>query len=490
MLSRRGLLAGAASLVAARALADDLRPLPRVAAFDAPDIRPFPRPPVIETLDTIFARSGLERATGFALADLDTGEMLEELAPDVPRPPASVQKLVTALYALETLGHDHRFATRLLSTGLVEAGTLRGDLILSGGGDPSLDTDALGRLAAGLMSGGVRAVEGRFLVSDGALPAIEAIDPDQPADAAYNPGLAGINLNFNRAFASWRSGGSELEFSAPGDDFETELSGIRGGPGDGPLAVRNLEDDVEAWSLPARGLRRPGSMWLPVGRPGRYAGEVFRALAGQRGLVLPQPEMVRQAEGALVGLTLGPRLEIVLRGMMRYSTNLTSEVVGLAASSARGGTPASLATSAAGMARWAEQRGLRPAPAFANHSGLSADSRVIPAALVRFLRAVRGSGLPALMPARPILDSAGDPIASPGVTVWAKTGTLDFVRGLSGYLTGRRRLGFAILAADLARRSALGPVERAYPSAAVSWSARAREQEYALLRRWVALHAS
>lgn len=487
-LSRRALIAGAASLAAARAVAAGSGPLPRARPFEALDLRPLPRPPRIETLEAILARSGLEQATGFVLVDLDSGERLEARAPDIPRPPASVQKLVTALYALETLGPDHRFATRLLATGPVDAGRLMGDLVLEGGGDPALDTDALGRLAAGLMSGGVRAIEGRFLVTDGGLPVLREIDRDQPADAAYNPGMAGINLNFNRAFASWRAGGAGLTFRAPGEDFETEVRGIRGTAGDAPLAVRRLEETEEIWSLPVRGMRRSGSMWLPVGRPGRYAGEVFRALAGQRGLVLPQAEVVGEAQGALVGLSFGRPLETLLRGMLRYSTNLTSEVVGLAASRARGVAPGGLAASGAEMARWAAGRGLTPAAGFANHSGLSADARVTPAALAGFLRAVKGSDLPGLMPPRPILDADGDPVETRGVTVRAKTGTLDFVRGLAGYLTGRRRLAFAILAADLGRRSALGPIERANPVAAVAWAARARQQEYALLRRWTILH--
>ena len=84
--------------------------------------------------------------------------------------PASVTKAVTALYALDTLGRGHRFATRLLAAGPVEDGVLRGDLVLAGGGDPTLDTDALADMAAGLKRAGVREVTGAFRVWGGAVP--------------------------------------------------------------------------------------------------------------------------------------------------------------------------------------------------------------------------------------------------------------------------------------------------------------------------------
>lgn len=484
-LTRRALVAGAAALIAGqgaalRVLADDLPPRPRPPAGGAV--------PAAETLDAIFARSGLRACTGFALVDLESGETVEAAAADEPRPPASVQKVVTALYALESLGPGHRFVTRLVATGPVRDGRVEGDLVLVGGGDPVLDTDALAALVAGLVTAGIRGVAGRFLVAEGALPVSENIDAAQPADAAYNPGVSGMNLNFNRVFAGWQAGGAGLRFRAPGERGDVTVTGIGGRLGDGRLAERRVTATGEAWTLPKTGMRRAGSLWLPVAQPARYAGEVFRGLAAQRGLALPAAEIVEAPPpGRLAGLGFGAPLDVVLRDMLRFSTNLTAEVVGLTASEVRGLAPASFAASAAAMGQWAEGRGLEPA-AFANHSGLSGEARVTPAGLVRFLRSAEATGLPALMPVRPILDAENRPAGLDGVEVRAKTGTLDFVSGLAGYLSGRRRLGFAILVADLDRRATLGPVERANPPGSIAWTARARRQEQALVRRWATLH--
>ena len=131
---------------------------------------------------------------------------IEAWQADTALPPASVAKVLTTLYALDALGPDYRFRTAVRADGALDGGVLRGDLALAGDGDPVLDTDALGRLVAALRTAGLRAVDGRLRVAAGALPAVAAIDPDQPDTAGYNAAVAGTNLNFNRVFLAWTPG--------------------------------------------------------------------------------------------------------------------------------------------------------------------------------------------------------------------------------------------------------------------------------------------
>ena len=64
--------------------------------------------------------------------------------------PASNMKLVTLAAAAERLGWDFRFPTTIRSTTPVEPdGTLRGDLVVIGGGDPTIGRPARGRGDAG-----------------------------------------------------------------------------------------------------------------------------------------------------------------------------------------------------------------------------------------------------------------------------------------------------------------------------------------------------
>src|SRR5690606_40384674 len=88
-------------------------------------------------------------------------------------------------------------------------------------------------------------------------------------------------------------------------------------------------------------------------------------------------------------------LPVILRDMMRFSTNMTAEVVGMAASARRGAT--SHVGSAREMAAWLGQRTGAMAR-FADHSGLAGASRISPEARVRALVALGPrSGIRALM---------------------------------------------------------------------------------------------
>jgi serine-type D-Ala-D-Ala carboxypeptidase/endopeptidase (penicillin-binding protein 4) len=121
------------------------------------------------------------------VADAETGEMLEVFNALYPLPPASVAKAVTTAYGLDRLGPGYRFQTRLVADGTITDGRIEGDLWLVGGGDPILDTDALGAMARELVDSGIRQVTGAFRVSTDALPAIDQIDPGNCRMRATTP---------------------------------------------------------------------------------------------------------------------------------------------------------------------------------------------------------------------------------------------------------------------------------------------------------------
>lgn len=70
--------------------------------------------------------------------------------------------------------------------------------------------------------------------------------------------------------------------------------------------------------------------------------------------------------------------------------------------------------------------------------------------------------------------------------VVAKTGTLNFVSGLVGYMTtasGEDRV-FAIYSADVARRDAVPDSQREEPPGLGGWLKRARKLQLQLLASW------
>jgi len=111
-------------------------------------------------------------AWGVKIVSLDTGKTIFEHNPQKYFNPASNAKLYTAALALERLGTDYRIKTSLYSVLKPEAsGTLKGDLILYGRGDPTMaarlnDGDyfkGLEPLVTQLVNAGVRRIEGDLI---------------------------------------------------------------------------------------------------------------------------------------------------------------------------------------------------------------------------------------------------------------------------------------------------------------------------------------
>ncbi|HSM22358.1 MAG TPA: D-alanyl-D-alanine carboxypeptidase/D-alanyl-D-alanine-endopeptidase, partial [Rubrivivax sp.] len=82
----------------------------------------------------------------------------------VPMQPGSTMKVVTTVVALDRLGPNHRGHTELRSAAPVQAGVLRGDLVLKGGADPELGVPQFWALLVDLRQAGVHTIEGRLVV--------------------------------------------------------------------------------------------------------------------------------------------------------------------------------------------------------------------------------------------------------------------------------------------------------------------------------------
>jgi D-alanyl-D-alanine carboxypeptidase/D-alanyl-D-alanine-endopeptidase (penicillin-binding protein 4) len=497
MFSRRAFLTGAASLAAA----------PGLAAPPLTSLRPPLRPDgfyrrVLPSGAELVARARIGGQVGYAVADAATGEMLEVFNPLLAMPPASVAKAVTCAYGLQRLGPGYRFRTRLVADGPIVNGRLDGDLWLVGSGDPLLDTDALAAMVAELEGYGLREVTGRLMLADGALPQIFEIDPGQPPHVGYNPSISGLNLNFNRVHFEWAREADDYTVSM---DARSEslrpavrIARMRIEDRAAPVYTYAQVEGMDLWTVARGALGDTGARWLPVRRPSAYVAEVFETLmraAGMRfgGVELATAAGPRAAPASAVVLVehVSDPLEDILRGMMRWSTNLTAEVVGLLATQAGGLRPLSLEQSAGAMSDWMrDSLGARHA-AFVDHSGLGDRSRLRAHDMVRALLASGPNGLlRQLMRDIPMLDQRGNVIRDHPVGVVAKTGTLNFVSSLAGFVRtpGGRDLAFAIFCGDVDRRAALSEAERERPPGARSYNAAAKGLQQQLIERWALVH--
>lgn len=480
-----GLVASVGSMGMARAPDTSLRPLPRGGA----PVPAAPKP-LVSRAEELIRKANLGGNVGYVVADTQSGEVFETRMGTTYLPPASTLKSVTALYALNRLGPDYRFKTRVLATGPVRAGKIEGDLILAGGGDPTLDTDQLAELAVLLREAGVSEVTGAFQVFAGALPRGDRIDGDQPDHVAYNPSYGGLNLNFNRVHFEWKRSKDDYDVTLQARALRfrpsTTVASMSIVDRKAPVFDHWSSADRDNWSVAKRALGKEGARWLPVRFPALYAADVFRTLARSNGIVLKPAEFVEvMPDATVLGEVSSDTLKPILHGMMKFSTNLTAEVVGLAASKMNGPVD-TLGASARQMADYANAEGAGRVK-FADHSGLNYESGITAQDMVGILSADTAAR-PLMKAVNLSLDKARP--APKDTVVLAKTGTLNFVSSLAGYVaTPRRSLTFAFFSADTERRDAIPPAERERPPGTRAWARRSRQLQKELIRDWAARYA-
>ena len=175
-----------------------------VAAPPSPAAKPAPAPPAVAPpaptalaeptpldhlrteLDKVFGAPAFDRMLwGIQVQSLTTGEVLYQVNPTKLVMPASNMKIVTLAAAAERLGWDYTFETKLLAAGPIERGVLKGDLVIVGTGDPTINgrlgspTAVFEQWAARLREAGVTAIDGRIVADDRAFA-------DEPLGAGWS----------------------------------------------------------------------------------------------------------------------------------------------------------------------------------------------------------------------------------------------------------------------------------------------------------------
>jgi D-alanyl-D-alanine carboxypeptidase/D-alanyl-D-alanine-endopeptidase (penicillin-binding protein 4) len=126
-------------------------------------------------LNTMITDPVLKNASwGFVVYDPKTKKIISSYNENMPLVPASTTKLLTTETALNLLGENYRWMTQLEYSGQVdENGVLNGNLYIVGSGDPSLGTNKAGALSyreiisdfvSGLSREGIKKVNGDIII--------------------------------------------------------------------------------------------------------------------------------------------------------------------------------------------------------------------------------------------------------------------------------------------------------------------------------------
>lgn len=403
-----------ASPTASAATAEPAEPAPPVAALVA---EPIPIPdtkPLAKALAKV--STGGVGTSGVVVVDPAGGETLASRG-DEPMIPASTMKVLTSLVAVDTVGPGTTFVTSVVA--------LRpGRLVLVGGGDPML-TDKPSKAKAKRAS-------------------LQEL-AEQTVAALQAEGVKSVRLGYDTSL-----------FAGPSWNPSWKASWKVFNPRITALSVNGGQIN----------------QWQAHSDPPKAAAEAFAARLKAAGIKVGRIEPQRAPAGAApVASVQSAPLSVIVGHVLRVSDNYAAEVLGRHIALATGGTPSFKGGSAA-VTSWLKSHDLWAAGMrIDDASGLSRKSKLRPSALAdalalalvtpRWSAVVKG--LPVAGVNGTLKDRFNDPVEKAGrKVVHAKTGTLQGVASLAGYVTTKDGavLAFAAMANDAGRTSAYNWLDR------------------------------
>jgi serine-type D-Ala-D-Ala carboxypeptidase/endopeptidase (penicillin-binding protein 4) len=377
--------------------------------------------------------------------------------------PASNLKLVVTGTAARTLGAAYRWRTSVYGTGAVSDGTLRGDLVLFGRGDPTLSgrygasrTAGLEALADSLRAHGIRRVTGD-VVGDQSWWDDDLIRGEwQSYDLLWWYGAPVGALGFND---------NSVDFRIEPGPAVGQPARITWQPQSAYVRLENRTRTVARDQPQTLDLRRgstPGSIVAygetPLGAglrteafavddPARYTATVFREVLIARGIAVDggvrvnsDPSRAPSASAVALAERLSPPLPEVVAPILLRSQNWIAEMLLKTVARerrGRGSWDAGLAVEREFLERdvGVDSTAFRLRDA----SGLAGENLITPHAFVQILDYVwRTPGEALVKAGMPVAGSPGSLQARfPDLTgrVRAKTGYISNVDSLSGYVT-------------------------------------------------------
>ena len=440
-----------------------------------------------DDLSQLLTAAVARRATwGVLVVSLDRGDTLFAASPDAPLAPASNMKLLTSAAALRELGPEYRFRTYLVSAGSVSEGTLGGDLVLYGTGDPGISdrfyaskAAVLEALADQLVGLGIRRVDGD-LVGDASFLTGPLRPPGwEPADLNDHFAAAVSALSFNENVVTLRvepggeSGSPPVVSTLPdhagltvdNEAITTEGRAMLLVVRDDPMGPISLRGGVQQGG---RGAWRE----ITVSDPALFAVSALRGALESRGVEIAGGNRIERsatestigslrvsapARGLGAGVRIlathvSPPLREYLAVVNKKSHNLYAELLFRTLGRLRDGvgSPEAAAAEVAASLRelGVDLRGVVQL----DGSGLSAGNRVRPGTFVdllaRMAASPRGEEFWATLPEAGNRHELGRMYRTPAAgNLRAKTGTIEGVSALSGIVQSQdgERLAFSIL---------------------------------------------
>jgi len=438
-------------------------------------------------LNALEVRNVPAESLSIYVEDVDSGEVVLRWHDEETRNPASTIKLLTTLAALDILGPAYRWKTEVYANGSITGDALDGDLLLKGHGDPFLVTERVWQLLRNIRNRGIREIKGDLLIDDSYFD-VGDYDPaafDRQPLRAYNVAPNALLMNF-KVVRYWfepdeEAGAVSVRLDPQLDNLQVEnrlslrTGSCRGyqrgititanGPVDQVTFSGKFPNGCERYAMDRTALSHNEFVYGLFRSLWRESGGVFDG--GWKNVVAEE-----EAEPLLVFDSL-PLREMIAR-VNKHSNNVMARQLLYTLSAEADGHPGTEQGGKKVISDWLVDNGLDSCKlAIENGAGLSRYARITAADLGSLLRfAWRQPYMPEYLASMSLSGLDGTLSRRFRNTeligkAHLKTGSMDHVTAIAGYLQTRSGRRFAVVALQNYEDIHRGPGE---------------EVQYALLR--------
>jgi len=435
-----------------------LAPNPTSASNNTGPDRGQPHGKFISKVQTLVDRSCMDKKNmGLRIESLNDDTTLFTLNENKPFIPASNVKLVTTAASLKILGPDYQFLTRLYADGTTDGGVVNGNIYLKGSGDPFFVSEEMWIMIRDLKNRGIHKITGDLVVDDSFFDGrrIEDGVMGDPGPQAYNARVGATSLNFNTvtvyvspARKPGKSPRVVVDPKSPYIRIDNAAVTVRPGRKRRLIVNRAPGEGFDTITVKGKISSTAGRerFFLNVSDPPAYTAGVFRSFLKDMGVRLEgKTRYGTTPDTARVLLThRSKRLSFIVRGLNKFSNNFIAEQLLKSLGATEEGVPGTFGKGLRSLSRYLRGLGILPGSyVLEDGSGLSRNNRLSPRQIVRVLKAVyRDFKIrPEFLASLSIMGVDGtvqERLADqPRVRykTRVKTGTLDGVSSLSGYVS-------------------------------------------------------
>lgn len=418
-------------------------------------------------LNGVISRSKLDKNHFGVLVTDGAKNELFALNADKGFTPASTTKLFTTAAVLQALQPDHTFHTQLWIDGEQTGSTLKGNIYLKGGGDPSFVSEQMWMLVNTFARSGIKNITGQIIADDSCFDQ-DRVDsgrnPERNA-RAYDAPVSCLSFNWNSANVfirpGTRAGEKARVWLDPETDYVVLKSSVKTTASGSYATTRSrstvgereeifISGVIPLGSKDSSDLKKEQDEFVNIANPPLFAGNHLKEFLNQRGITVTAPKGqsvvvagITPVKAVLVADQPGQPVSKLIYDMNRWSNNYIAEMLAKNLGAFKTGSQGHMSDGLAAIREFIESKnglGLdKKSYTLANVSGFSRQNSFTARQFIELLHWVKGQFrlYPEFVQSLAISGVEGTTLRRrmKDVERWvrAKSGYLTGVHSLAGY---------------------------------------------------------